>query len=112
MAAKELQEKLGPDSRTRIGYLTLDVTNTASIREAVRALQDPNGPLGDHAGCLDVLINNAGVGYPPARQRSEEMFLRTEFTTAEDILGVMATNVAAVVEFTSKRYFISTLGPN
>lgn len=51
---------------------------------------------------LDVLINNAGVGSPPGRLAAGEVFLPTQDTTAEDIMIVMQTNVAAVVELTSK----------
>lgn len=37
------------------------------------------------------------------------MFLKTELTTTHDVVTVMATNVGAVVELTSKSRFLSLL---
>lgn len=100
-AAAALRSKLPAQSPTQIGYLVLDVTSSASISAAATSLSDPNGPLGTHAGVLDVLVNNAGIGAPPGRLAEGEMFLKTETTTAQDIVSVMATNVGAVVELTN-----------
>lgn len=100
-AAAQLQSLLPHTSQTKIGYLVLNVTDSSSIKDAVKQLTSPDGPLGDYAGRLDVLVNNAGVGSPPGRDTGQSMFLQTELTTSEDIINVMATNVGAVVELTS-----------
>jgi NAD(P)-dependent dehydrogenase (short-subunit alcohol dehydrogenase family) len=57
-----------------------------------------------------VLVNNAGIAVPPNRvDVSEEgMFLPTEKTTAADVMTIMKTNVAAVVELTSVPLFSHT----
>lgn len=84
--------------------LALDVTDKQSIESAVADLTKPDGPLAPSEGALDVLINNAGVGAPPGRggKGTNNMFLQTELTTAQDMIHVLTTNVAAVVEVTSE----------
>jgi NAD(P)-dependent dehydrogenase (short-subunit alcohol dehydrogenase family) len=92
----------------QVFYLAMDVTNRKSIESAVSALSASDGPLAYSNGALDVLINNAGVGAPPGRagKGAQNMFLQTELTTAEDMINVLSTNVAAVVQVTSKWSFL------
>lgn len=52
----ELQKLLDTASR-RVIFIEMDTTNQASVREAVKGVEQR---LGDDG--LDVLINNAGVG--------------------------------------------------
>jgi NAD(P)-dependent dehydrogenase (short-subunit alcohol dehydrogenase family) len=82
----------------------LDVTSQESIDSAARLLAASDGPLSSSQGALDVLINNAGIGAPPGRagKGTQSMFLQTDATTAQDMIDVFATNVAAVVGVTSK----------
>lgn len=89
--------------RLQVFPLTLDVTSEQSIQAAVAHLSSAEGPLAASQGALDVLINNAGVGAPPGRggKGTNNMFLQTELTTAEDMVTVLTTNVAAVVQVTS-----------
>lgn len=85
----------------RVEGLVLDVSSASSIEAAVRTLSGVDGLL--HGGPLDVLISNAGVGAPPGRggKGSSTMFLQTELTTAEDMMSVLTTNVAAPVAVTN-----------
>ncbi|KAL9936868.1 hypothetical protein V8E36_004103 [Tilletia maclaganii] len=82
--------------------LVLDVSDGESIKAAVAQLGS-DALLGKE-GVLDCLINNAGLGAPPGRsgKGTTTMFLPTHEATAEDILTVMLTNVAAVVELTNQ----------
>lgn len=79
------------------------MTNESSIQAAVEQLSKKDGLLAVSHGALDVLINNAGVGAPPGRggKGTNNMFLQTELTTAQDVNTVLATNVAAVVQVTN-----------
>lgn len=102
-AVEELKKRLGstvPSAGAVFG-LTMDVTSKASIDSALETLSAVDGPL--NGGSLDVLINNAGVGAPPGRggRGTNNMFLQTELTTAQDMINVLTTNVAAVVEVTN-----------
>lgn len=104
-AVKQLKEdlkssSLGSLSNTVHG-LVLNVDEQSSVTSAVKLLSDPFGPLA--GGALDVLINNAGVGAPPGRggKGTNNMFLQTELTTADDIVHVLTTNVAAPVAVTN-----------
>src|SRR5215470_9512101 len=45
--------------------LRLDVTDSAEVAEAVRRVEE-------HFGSIDVLVNNAGIGYFAAVEESEE----------------------------------------
>ncbi|PWN87996.1 NAD(P)-binding protein [Acaromyces ingoldii] len=103
-AADELTKKLADAaSKSKVFPLTLDVTSEQSIQAAVAHLSSAEGPLAASQGALDVLINNAGVGAPPGRggKGTNNMFLQTELTTAEDMVTVLTTNVAAVVQVTN-----------
>ncbi len=52
--------------------LKLDVTDRLQAEEAVRAAED-------HYGCIDVLVNNAGIGYFAAVEESDEEEVRKMF---------------------------------
>jgi NADP-dependent 3-hydroxy acid dehydrogenase YdfG len=52
--------------------LTLDVTDRTQAEEAVKAAED-------HFGCIDVLVNNAGIGYFAAVEESDEADVRRMF---------------------------------
>ncbi|SJX60014.1 related to NADP(+)-dependent dehydrogenase [Sporisorium reilianum f. sp. reilianum] len=98
-AVKALRAKLPPTAS--VHGIVLDVKDQGSIDSAVQELFDASGPLG--GGPLDVLINNAGVGAPPGRagKGSNNMFLQVELTTAQDMVDVLTTNVAAPVAVTN-----------
>ncbi|KAK7060864.1 hypothetical protein VNI00_000597 [Paramarasmius palmivorus] len=102
-AAQELRGSLPQECQITISALTLDVTDSESIQNAVALLVSTDGLLGAFGGRLDVLVNNAGIGVPPNRVDASEggMFLPTEKTTAADVMTIMNTNVAAVVELTN-----------
>lgn len=105
-AVVTLGDKLATTGRPSTGSvssLLLDVTEKSSISSAVAQLSLKDGPLAASGGVLDVLINNAGVGAPPGRggKGSNNMFLQTELTTSADMVSVLTTNVAAVVEVTN-----------
>lgn len=94
---------LGSASKVKIGAVAVDVTSTDSIKKLASLLASKEGPLAEYGGRLDVLVNNAGVGAPPGRvDYNVNMFLPTQDTTADDLMYVMKTNVAAVVEITSE----------
>ncbi|MGL3149102.1 SDR family NAD(P)-dependent oxidoreductase [Microbacterium sp. A82] len=79
-------ETRGKQAADELGgrFVQLDVTDDASVDDAVRKITD--------AGGLDVLINNAGISGPmkPAEQ-----------LTAEDAAHVYSTNVVSIVRTTS-----------
>jgi NAD(P)-dependent dehydrogenase (short-subunit alcohol dehydrogenase family) len=52
--------------------LRLDVTNPVQVAEAVRRAED-------HFSCIDVLVNNAGIGYFAAVEESDEAEIRRLF---------------------------------
>ncbi len=52
--------------------LKLDVTDRTQAEAAVRAAED-------HFGCIDVLVNNAGIGYFAAVEESDEKEVRKMF---------------------------------
>ena len=52
--------------------LKLDVTDRAQAETAVRTAED-------HYGCIDVLVNNAGIGYFAAVEESDEPEVRKMF---------------------------------
>ncbi|CDR88296.1 related to NADP(+)-dependent dehydrogenase [Sporisorium scitamineum] len=98
-AVKALRAKLPPTAS--VSGVVLDVNDQESIESVVKKLSDSTGPL--KGGPLDVLINNAGVGAPPGRagKGSNNMFLQVELTTAQDMVDVLTTNVAAPVAVTN-----------
>ncbi|GAC98244.1 NADP-dependent L-serine/L-allo-threonine dehydrogenase ydfG [Pseudozyma hubeiensis SY62] len=101
-AVKKLSSDLdSASSSAKVFGLVLNVDDKASIDSAVDQLSSATGPLS--GGALDVLINNAGVGAPPGRggKGTNNMFLQTELTTAEDMVSVLTTNVAAPVAVTN-----------
>lgn len=67
----------------RVKHVSLDVTDQASINEAVKTVQDILGKSG-----LDVLINNAGI--------TKVDVGRTNGMTSENLLNILTTNVVAV----------------
>ena len=52
--------------------LKLDITDRSQVEEAVKAAED-------HFGGIDVLVNNAGIGYFAAVEESDEMEIRKMF---------------------------------
>jgi NAD(P)-dependent dehydrogenase (short-subunit alcohol dehydrogenase family) len=72
-----------------VHFVQLDVLDPASVRAAAQTVES-------EAGRLDVLVNNAGIGYAPGsrfRTPAEEI--------AEDMRTVYETNVFAVVRVTN-----------
>ena len=68
-----------------VGLIKIDVTNTESVQDAAKMLQEKEG-------CLDILINNAGVS---------GIFKKPEDITAEDMKKVFETNVFGIVRVTN-----------
>jgi NAD(P)-dependent dehydrogenase (short-subunit alcohol dehydrogenase family) len=64
----------------------LDVTDAAQVSEAVRAAEE-------RFGRIDVLVNNAGIGYFGAIEESEEAEVRRMFEINVFALGRMTTAV-------------------
>jgi Short-chain alcohol dehydrogenase of unknown specificity len=65
-------ENLGNDAANRICRLKLDVTHPDEITSAVVAAEE-------HFGHIDVLVNNAGVGYFGAIEESDQNDVRRMF---------------------------------
>ncbi len=65
-------ENLGNDAANRICRLKLDVTRPDEITSAVVAAEE-------HFGHIDVLVNNAGVGYFGAIEESDQNDVRRMF---------------------------------
>jgi len=70
----------------RAHVLKLDVTDNAQIEAAVKAAHD-------RFGCIDVLVNNAGIGYFGAVEESEETEVRRMFDVNVFALGRMTQAV-------------------
>lgn len=74
----------------RLRVLALDVTDTSSIRQAVAA-----------AGPLDVLVNNAGIGWLNALEGTPMATVREVFET--NTLGTMAVTQAVLPQFRQRK---------
>lgn len=74
----------------RLRILPLDVTDEASIAEAVRA-----------AGPIDALVNNAGIGVVGAFEATAMSHIRTVFET--NTFGVMAMTRAVIPQMRARR---------
>ncbi|KQS87587.1 MULTISPECIES: SDR family oxidoreductase [unclassified Rhizobium] len=74
----------------RLRVLALDVTDTASIRDAVMA-----------AGPIDVLVNNAGVGFLNALEGTPMETARDVFET--NTIGTMAMTQAVLPQFRERK---------
>ncbi|MCY0094867.1 SDR family oxidoreductase [Hoeflea ulvae] len=74
----------------RLRLVTLDVTDAASIRDATRA-----------AGPVDVLVNNAGIGWFNALEGTPMELARGIFET--NTLGTMAMSQAVLPQFRQRR---------
>ncbi|WP_438751246.1 SDR family oxidoreductase [Pararhizobium sp. O133] len=74
----------------RLRVLALDVTDAASIRDAVEA-----------AGPIDVLVNNAGVGFLNALEGTPMEMARDVFET--NTIGTMAMSQAVLPQFRERR---------
>lgn len=74
----------------RLRILPLDVTDAASIRDAVEA-----------AGPIDVLVNNAGIGFLNALEGTPMDMVREVFET--NIFGTMAMTQAMLPQFRQRR---------
>ncbi|ESK94848.1 short-chain dehydrogenase reductase sdr [Moniliophthora roreri MCA 2997] len=85
-AAQELQRSLPQDSPVMISAINLDITDKVSVESAAALISSPVGPLSAYGGRLDVLA----VWSCPLKKLQ-----------AEDMMYVMKTNVAAVVELTN-----------
>ncbi|NMM46177.1 SDR family oxidoreductase [Rhodospirillaceae bacterium KN72] len=83
------KEGILPESG-RMRILPLDVTNPASIAEAVQA-----------AGDVDVLVNNAGIGIVGAFEATPMDYIRKVFET--NTFGVMAMTQAVIPRFRARR---------
>src|SRR5262245_2039636 len=67
-------EDLVAGHRDRALALRLDVTDPAQVAEAVRRAEE-------HFGGIDVLVNNAGIGYFAAVEEGDEAKVRRMFET-------------------------------
>lgn len=74
----------------RLRVLALDVTDAASIRDAVAA-----------AGPIDVLVNNAGIGFLNALEGTSMATARDIFET--NTIGTMAMSQAVLPQFRERR---------
>jgi NAD(P)-dependent dehydrogenase (short-subunit alcohol dehydrogenase family) len=74
----------------RLRVLALDVTDAASIRQAVEA-----------AGPIDVLVNNAGIGWLNALEGTPMDTVREIFET--NTFGTMAVTQAVLPQFRARR---------
>jgi NAD(P)-dependent dehydrogenase (short-subunit alcohol dehydrogenase family) len=74
----------------RLRVLALDVTDPESIRQAVAA-----------AGTIDVLVNNAGIGWLNALEGTSMETARTIFET--NTIGTMAVTQAVLPQFRQRR---------
>jgi len=83
------QADLFPDSEN-LRLLPLDVSNEASIRQAVA-----------EAGEIDVLVNNAGIGVLAALEGMEMSTVRDVFET--NTLGTIAMTQAVLPQFRAKQ---------
>jgi NAD(P)-dependent dehydrogenase (short-subunit alcohol dehydrogenase family) len=82
-----------PDSE-RLRLFPLDVTDRASIAEAIR------GGIAAFGG-LDVVVNNAGIGLFSAFEATPERTIREVFET--NTFGVMAVTQAIIPHFRERR---------
>jgi len=74
----------------RLRVLPLDVTDPESIRHAIEA-----------AGPVDVLVNNAGIGFLNALEGTSMATVRDVFET--NTFGIMAMTQAALPQFRARR---------
>jgi NAD(P)-dependent dehydrogenase (short-subunit alcohol dehydrogenase family) len=72
-----------------VRFVQLDVTDAASVRAAAQTVES-------ETGCLDVLVNNAGISSAPGSR-----FRTPTEESAENIRTVYETNVFAVVTVTN-----------
>ena len=86
---RTIREGILPAS-DRLRILPLDVTDSASIRHAVEA-----------AGPVDVLVNNAGIGYLNALEGTSMAMVRDVFET--NVFGTMAMTQAFLPQFRERR---------
>jgi NAD(P)-dependent dehydrogenase (short-subunit alcohol dehydrogenase family) len=70
--------------------ITLDVTNPVSIRDAIT-----------DAGPIDVLVNNAGIGFMNALEGTSTEIIRTIFET--NTIGTMAMTQAVLPQFRQRK---------
>ena len=82
------EDLLPPSARLRV--LALDVTDSESIRQAVAA-----------AGPIDVLVNNAGIGWLNALEGTSMDIAREIFTT--NTLGTMAVTQAVLPQLRQRK---------
>lgn len=73
--------------------LSMDLTKPADIKSAIAAAED-------WCGGIDVLVNNAGVGYLAAIEEGEEQNIRTLFET--NVFGLASTIREALVGMRSR----------
>lgn len=73
--------------------LSMDLTKPAEIKSAIAAAED-------WCGGIDVLVNNAGVGYLAAIEEGEEQNIRTLFET--NVFGLASTIREALVGMRSR----------
>ena len=85
--------------------LQLDVTDKASIDQAVAAAQR-------HFGAIDVLVNNAGYGYLAAIEEGDDREIRDQFET--NVFGLIAVTKRVLPGMRAQRhghiFNISSLG--
>jgi NAD(P)-dependent dehydrogenase (short-subunit alcohol dehydrogenase family) len=87
-------------SSERALALKLDVTDSAQINAAVAAAQK-------HFGRIDVLVNNAGIGYFAAVEESEENEVRRMFEINVFGLGLMTQAVLPVMRAQRSGFIIN-----
>src|SRR5262245_41465774 len=87
-------QDLVTDNEDRALALRLDVTDPAEVAESVRRAEE-------HFGAIDVLVNNAGIGYFAAVEESEENDIRRMFEI--DFFGLARMIQAALPGMRKRR---------
>jgi len=88
VGARDVERGRAAAQRLGARFVELDVTDEASVMNAVKQIEAE--------GCLDVLINNAGV----EGRTLDGGFLSPKDTTAESVQTLFDTNVFGVVRVT------------
>lgn len=91
---RALLEESVRERRMRLETLEMDVCDDASVERAVRTVLDK-------AGAIDVLLNNAGVGYAAALEDLRLEDLRRQFET--NFFGVVRVTQAVLPHMRERR---------
>jgi NAD(P)-dependent dehydrogenase (short-subunit alcohol dehydrogenase family) len=92
--ADEVAAEIDPD---RAVAVHLDVTDPASVREVVRAIQE-------RWGGIDILVNNAGVSADPERPHGDDREVDWDRTFAVNVRGTVRCCEACLPQMQQRRY--------